>query len=97
MKIVRKKNTHIKGRPLIAKAPRDLNGDNLFDIYLLPYLLYHRASEKEQEQFKTLYNRAFYNGYEKGKKEMKSDMLDLWERLKDKKFIESNEVNKKTA
>jgi hypothetical protein len=96
MKIVRK-NTHVKGRPVVAKAPRDLNGDNLFDMHLLPYLLYHKASEKEQKKFRLLCHRISWNGVKKGRKEMKDQMLDLFERLKAKKIIESSEGSKKTA
>ena len=95
MKIVHKHNTHVQGVPLVAKHPRDLNGDNLFDIYFLPYLLYHKATKEEQEFFKTLCHRIFYNGVGKGRKEMKDQMLELWERIRDLKAEKG--IKKETA
>jgi hypothetical protein len=85
MKIVRKNNTHVKGRPVVAKAPDELNDTDLFNAQLLPYLLYHKATEKEQKKFRLLLHRIYYNGRKVGRKEMKDQMLDLWERLKELK------------
>lgn len=94
MKVVRK-NTHVLGKPIASKAPGESNGDNLFDTHLLPYLLYHKASEKEQEKFRLLLHRIYYNGRKVGRKEMKDQMLDLWERIKE--VMDKSEIKKDIA
>lgn len=94
MKVVRK-NTHVQGKPVITKTPDELNGYDLFSAQLLPYLLYHKASEKEQKKFRLLCQRIFYRGVNKGRKEMKDKMLDLFERIKDLKA--EKEVKKDIA
>jgi len=63
MEIVRCKG----GRPLKegnkeVKAPCDFDGDDLFEIYILPFLIFHRATITQELKMRKAMRRAYTNG-----------------------------------